>query len=99
MENRITTKIKTVYYLELLTCETMKLLGSTKRKISKDKNGENAPHLEITEVVLYPAVVYTFQCCQQWSSKKSIFLFIFLPNKSFGQLLDVSPKILKKGSI
>ena len=65
MENGITTKIKTVYYLELLTCETMKLLGSTKRKISKDKNGENAPHLEITEVVLYPAVVYTFQCCQQ----------------------------------
>ena len=40
MENRIKTEIKTMYYLELLTCETMKLLGSTKRKISKDENGE-----------------------------------------------------------
>ena len=30
----------------------MKLLGSTENKITKDKNGENVPHLEITEVVL-----------------------------------------------
>ena len=44
--------MKTGYYLELLTLETMKLLGSTKSKITKDKNGENVPHLEITEVVL-----------------------------------------------
>ena len=36
----------------LLTPETMKLLGSTKSKITKDKNGENVPHLEVTEVVL-----------------------------------------------
>ena len=52
MENRIMFKIKTGYYLELLTPETMKLLGSTKSKINKDQNGENVPHLEITEVVL-----------------------------------------------
>ena len=45
-------KIKTGYYLELLTPETMKLLGSTNSKITKDKNGENVPYLEITEVVL-----------------------------------------------
>ena len=45
-------KIKTGYYLELLTPKTMKLLGSTKRKITKDKNGEKGPYLEITEVVL-----------------------------------------------
>ena len=51
-ENRITFKIKTGYYLELLTPETMKLLGGTKSKIDKDKNGENVPHLEINEVVL-----------------------------------------------
>ena len=51
-ENRITFKAKTRYYLELLTPETMKLYGSTKSKITKDKNGENVPHLEITEVVL-----------------------------------------------
>ena len=49
IENRITFKIKNGYSLELLTKETMKLLGSTKNKITKDKNGENVPHLEITE--------------------------------------------------
>ena len=51
-ENRITFKIKTGCYLELLTPETMKLLGSTKIKITKTGNGENVPDLEITEVVL-----------------------------------------------
>ena len=52
IENRITFKIKNGYCLELLTKETMKLLGSTESKITKNKNGENVPHLEITEVVL-----------------------------------------------
>ena len=51
IENRITFKIRTWYYLKLLTPETMKLLGSTKNEITKNENGENAPHLEITEVV------------------------------------------------
>ena len=51
-ENRITFKIKNGYHLELLTPETMKLLGTTERKITKDKNGENVPHLEIVELVL-----------------------------------------------
>ena len=46
IENRITFKIKSGYYLELLTPEAMKLLGSTGSKISKDKNGENVPHIE-----------------------------------------------------
>ena len=52
IENRITFKIKNGYYLGLLTPETMKLLESTESKITKDKNGENVPHLEIVEVVL-----------------------------------------------
>ena len=52
IENRVTVKIKNGYSLERLTPETMKLLGSTKNKITKDKNVENMPHLEITEVVL-----------------------------------------------
>ena len=52
IKTRITFKILTRYYLELLTLETKKLLGSTKSKINKDKNGENVSHLEITEVVL-----------------------------------------------
>ena len=41
IENRIMFKIKTGYYVDLLTPETMKLLGSTKNKITKDKNGES----------------------------------------------------------
>ena len=49
---KVLFKIKDGYTLELLTSETMKLLGSTENKITKDKNGENVPHLEITEVVL-----------------------------------------------
>ena len=52
IENRITFKIKSGYYLELLTPETMKLLGNTESKITKDKNGENVPYLEIVESVL-----------------------------------------------
>ena len=52
IENRVTFKIKNRYSLELLTPETMKVLGSTENKITKDKNGENVPHLEITVVVL-----------------------------------------------
>ena len=51
-ENRITFKIKNGYYLELLNPEIMKLLGSTESKITKDKNGENVPQLEIAELVL-----------------------------------------------
>ena len=51
-KNRIAFKIKTGYYLNLPTPETMKLLESTKSKRTKDENGKNVPHLEITEVVL-----------------------------------------------
>ena len=49
IEKRITFKIKTGYYLELLTLESIKLLGSTNSKITKDQSSENVPHLEITE--------------------------------------------------
>ena len=52
IENRVAFETKTGYYLELLMPEIMKLLGSTKSKITKDKSGENMPHLETTEVVL-----------------------------------------------
>ena len=50
--NRIVFKIKTGYKLELLSKETMKLLGSTKDTIDSDKNSENVPKLENVEVVL-----------------------------------------------
>ena len=52
IENRITFKIKNGYYLELLTPETMKLLGSFENKITKDKNGEKVHDLEVVELVL-----------------------------------------------
>ena len=51
IENKVTLKIKKDYILELLSSETMKLLGSTKNKITKDTNSENAPKLEITNVL------------------------------------------------
>ena len=67
----------------------MKLLGSTKSKIMKDENGENVPYLEITEVVLIYCNVVNNSCQQN-----SIVLYTFVSNKSFGQLLDISPKNL-----
>ena len=65
----------------------MKLLGSTKSKIFKDEYGENAPHLEITEVVLINCNIVNNDYQQD-----SRVLYTFIPNKSFGQLLDISTK-------
>ena len=85
VENRITFKIKNGYSLELLTKETMKSLGSTGNKITKDKNGENVPHLEITEVVL----VHCNMVNNDYQHDSRV-LYTFIPNKSFGSLLDIS---------
>ena len=52
IKNRSVFKIKTGYKLELLTPETKKLLGSGKKNVDKDKDGENVPKLESVEVVL-----------------------------------------------
>ena len=52
IRNRIVTKVKTGYKLELLSPETMKLSGSTKKDVDKDKDGEDVPKLESVEVVL-----------------------------------------------
>ena len=86
IENRIIFKIKNGYYLELLTPETMKLLGSTESKITKDKNGENVPHLEVVELVLVHCSLVNNDYQQD-----SRILFTFVPNKSFGSLLEISP--------
>ena len=85
-KNRITFKIKTGYNLKLLTFETVKLLGIIKNKIIKDKCGENVPDLEITEVVI---VHYNIV-----NNDYPPVLYTFAPNKSFGQLLDISAKNL-----
>ena len=64
----------------------MKLLGSIKSKITKDENGENMPYLEITEVVLVHCNIFNNN--YQHDSRV---LYAFVPNKSLGQLLDISP--------
>ena len=86
IENRITVKIKTGYHLELSKPETMKLLGSTESKITKDKNGENVPHLEITEVVLVHCNIVN----NDYEQDSRVFC-IFVLNKNFGSLLEISP--------
>ena len=58
MENRIIFKIKTGYYLKLLSTETMKLLESTKNKITKQDNDKNVTHLEIADVVLVHCKIF-----------------------------------------
>ena len=87
IENRITFKIKAEYYLEILTPETMNLLKSTENEITNDKNGENVPHLEITEVML----VYCNTVNSDYQQDSRV-LYTFLPNKPFGSLLEISQK-------
>ena len=57
IENKTAFKIKSGYYLELLSAETTKLLGSTENRIITDKNGKNLSHLEITELFLVSCIV------------------------------------------
>ena len=85
-ENRITFKIKNGYYLELLTPETMKVLGSTESKITGEKNGENVPHLEVVELALIHCNIVDNSYQQN-----SRILYTFVPNKPFGSLLEISP--------
>ena len=64
----------------------MNLLGSTESKITKDKNGENVPHLEILELVLIHCNIVNNN---YWQNSR--ILYTFVPNKPFGSLLDISP--------
>ena len=86
IENRVTFKIKNGYILEVLTSETMKLLGSAENKVTKDKNGEVVQHLEIREVVLVHCNIVNNDYQQD-----SRALYTFVPNKPFGSLLEISP--------
>ena len=88
IKNRIVFKIKTGYKLELLTPETMKLLGSTKKDVDSDKNSENVPKLESVEVVL----VHCNLVKNDYHNTKV--LFSFVPNKQFGELINISPHSL-----
>ena len=62
----------------------MKLLGSTENKITKDKNGENVPHLEVTEVVFVHCDIVN-----NYYQQDSRVLYSFVPNKPFGSLLEI----------
>ena len=86
VENRVTFKIKNGYSLQLLTSETIKLFWSTENKITKNKNSENVPHLEINEVVLVHCNIVNNDYQQD-----SRVLYTFVPNKSFSSLLETSP--------
>ena len=87
IENRITVKIKTGYYPEILTPETMKLIGNIINNINRDENDKNVPYLEVTEVVLVHWNIVNNDYQQD-----SRVLYTVLSNKSFGQLVDISPK-------
>ena len=85
IENRITVKIKTGYYPEILTPETMKLIGNIINNINRDENDKNVPYLEVTEVVLVHWNIVNNDYQQD-----SRVLYTVLSNKSFGQLVDIS---------
>ena len=84
--NRIVFKIKTGYKLELLSKETMRLLGSTTNTTDKEKNSELVPKLESVDLALMHCnlVNNTYQ-------KASKVLFTFVPDKSYGQLIASIP--------
>ena len=89
INNRIVFKIKTGYKLELLSKETMKLLGSTSDTVDSDKDSENVPRLENVEVVLVHCNLVNNSYQQA-----SRVLFTFVPNKQYGQLISISPYTL-----
>ena len=89
INNRILFKIKSGCKLELLSKETMKLLGSTKNIIDEDKNSENFLRLENIEVVLVHCNLVNNSYQQA-----SRVLFTFVPTKQYGQLISISPHSL-----
>ena len=86
INNRIVFKIKSGYKLELLSKETMKLLGSTKNITDSDKNSENVPRLENVEVVLVHCNLVNNSYQQH-----SRVLFTFVPTKQYRKLISISP--------
>ena len=86
IKNRIVFKIKTGYKLELLTKETIQLSGSSKKVIDKNKDREIVQRLEAVEVVLVHCNLVNDS--YQQASKV---LFIFVPNKQFGQSITITP--------
>ena len=84
MKSRIVFKIKTGYKLEQLSPETIKLSESAKKDVDQDKDGENVSKLESLEV----ALVHCNLVNNNYQQASEI-LFTFVPNKQFGQLIDI----------
>ena len=89
IKNRIVFKIKTGYKLELLTPGTIRLLGSAKKDVHKDKSGEIGPKLISVELVLVHCNLVNNS--YQQASKV---LFTFVPNNQFGQSITIYPHSL-----
>ena len=89
IRNRIVFKVKTGFKLELFSPETMKLLGSTKKDVDKDKDGEDVPKLESVEVVLVLCNLVN----NSYEEASNVF-FTFVPNKQFGQSITISLHLL-----
>ena len=89
IKSRIVFKIKTGYKLELLTPKTMKLLGSAKNVVHKDRDGKIVTKLESVEI----ALVHCNLVKNDYQHTSKI-LFSFVPNKQFGQLINISPHSL-----
>ena len=89
INNRIVFKIKAGYKLELLSKETMRLLGSSADTIDGDKNSELVPKLESVDLVLV-------HCNLVNNSYQQVckVLFTFVCNKKYGQLITVSLETL-----
>ena len=85
-KSRIGFKVKTGYKLELLSSETMKLLGSTKKDVDQDKDGEDVPKLESAALVL----VHCNLVNNNYQQALKV-LFTFVRNKQFGQLINIAP--------
>ena len=88
-KNRIVFKINTGYKLELLSPETMKLLGSTKKDVDEDEDAEDVPKLEFVEVIS----VHCNLVSKNYQQASKV-LFTFVPNKQFGQLITIAPHSL-----
>ena len=89
INNRIIFKIKSGYELELLSKETMKLLGSSTDTIDGDKNSELVPKLESVDLVL----VYCNLVNNSYQQASKV-LLTFVSNKKYGQLITISPETL-----
>ena len=85
IDDRITFKIKSGYYFDLSTHKTVELLGITNRTITEDKNSEDVLRLKITEVLLVNCNLVN----NKYQPDLKV-LYTFIPNKPFGQLLEIS---------